>query len=412
VKTLRSIQFVFCVFFLVPLFADCTDSSLEISRPEQVHSKRVVVYDRDTYDELAESWQAYYRQFPSEDAYANWMYAARYAEWDDYGELLADGLVQYPLNPVLLYLAGCSKQGASSDDRGLTLLERAVILEPTYTEPWFSLVVQYMSRGDLEQMDVALRRLLESAAISDEVMDYSYNLLSGLEKNAVLVTNGDNDTYPGWILTRLLDHRPDVTLVNRSLLNTDWYPQHVISEGVPRFITSQELEKLRQENDPPYSEMLIERLVGTAAAEGRPVYFSHTLYRTEVIERYCENGLMLGLATLVTPPTESYPVALERVVRTWLGDFRTAGMDSWALLFSKSSDAGRMLMMNYPASLKQMMEDITKFIPQYRVELFNWHQAHCAKLLSEEFCDDMNDMWCGLEDVDEIQDWCRRQGYR
>jgi len=411
-RLVRLISLVICTVCLLLLLQDCADSTLEIVRPEKIQSKRIVVYDKDTYNELAMSWKIYYSQFPSEDAYANWMYAARYAGWDDYTELLEDGLEKYPANPVLLYLAGCKKQGASNDDRSRMYLERAVILDPSYTEPWFSLVIQHMSRGDLEQMDVALRRLLEAAAISNEVMDYSYNLLSGLDKNAILVTNGDNDTYPGWILTRLLEHRSDVMLVNRSLLNTDWYPQHLIKEGAPRFITGGELEILRKDTKPPYSEPLIERLVETSIVEGRPVYFSHTLYRTEVVNRYCENGLVLGLATLVTPPAEQYRVALGRVVKIWLEDFRTAGLDSWTLLFSKNTHAGRMLMLNYPASLKLMMEDISRYTPEYRAELFYWYQYHSAKLISDGFCDDMNEMWCALEDVDEIQAWCRRQGYK
>jgi len=95
-------------------------------------------------------------------------------------------------------------------------------------------------------MDNALNRLLKGGGISEEVMDYNYNLLINLEENAILITNGDNDTYPGWILQRILNHRPDVKIVNRSLLNTNWYVFHVIRQGVPRFITNADLEELKK----------------------------------------------------------------------------------------------------------------------------------------------------------------------
>jgi hypothetical protein len=170
-------------------------------------------------------------------------------------------------------------------------LEAAYALDPTRAELYDDFIAHYEITGMTSKKNEFCQKLMQSGEISEEIMAYNYNVLMSLDQNAVLVTNGENDTYPLWVLQEVKGIRTDVTVLNTDLLGVDAYRKAKL-----------EAVGLSSSHDPKTSKTSFLKSIAKSNTSA-PVYFGLTvepsalkamkgeLFVTGLAMKYSPNGM-------------------------------------------------------------------------------------------------------------------------
>lgn len=232
--------------------------------------------------------------------------------------------------------------------------------------------------------------------------DYAYNLLMSCERDGIIFTNGDNDTFPLWFLQEAAEIRRDVRVVNLSLLNTKWYIKQLkdLEPKVAVSYTIKEIEdKLNHQLNPLEKAVnyrmpnagIIVTLPGRDTKRAlkvqdqmvinivdsnkwkKPIYFAVTV----------SSDNLMGLGPYLQMQGLVYRVMPRRVQRTeqlhldrtlFLLDkvyrFRSLGDGSAPI-----SETGRKLMSNYAASYIQVVVTLRQPLAQMKAEIANYEES-------------------------------------
>jgi hypothetical protein len=78
-------------------------------------------------------------------------------------------------------------------------------------------------------------RITASRAHETTPRDFAHDILQSVEPYGILITAGDNDTFPLWYAQEVEGIRRDVTLANLSLMNTRWHLRQLRRRQTPAF---------------------------------------------------------------------------------------------------------------------------------------------------------------------------------
>lgn len=282
-------------------------------KPEKIYGKNRVLKTNEYYLQQMELWKKETDKDPKNaEAWYNYYRADRnaYIVGEEKDSLRSKGINRFErLQKIVLdmekqvpdsYQYNFVKWLNGNNDLSLfPYLEKANKLAPEQMEPVMSLVYYYEITGDYAKRDLHIETYYNSGVYSPGLLNYGYNQLAGLEKDAIIFTEGDKDTDATFMLQKAKGIRTDVRLINVNLLLIPSYRQRILQElevPEPEFdpnTSTENFEKFRQS--------LIEHFAKNK--KNRPVYVAATVslpYTKKISDKLYITGLAYKYSAATT----------------------------------------------------------------------------------------------------------------
>jgi hypothetical protein len=111
---------------------------------------------------------------------------------------------------------------SDAKNKDFNSLLRAYELNSLNTELYFELAKYYELKQNVPKKKEFCAKL-KASKLSPALREYAYNTLMSVSQNGILVTYGEDDTYPIWVLQMIEGIRKDVTILNYDLMINEEY---------------------------------------------------------------------------------------------------------------------------------------------------------------------------------------------
>ncbi len=213
------------VFYIAPLTLLCASDP---EKPQKVYSIVYIQKPDQWYRQQEKLWKQEIEKNPqNEEAWRNYYNAVRYNSYSDsiatkerkskLARIVEEMGKVIPNSYEYYYL----KNKNEGNIHNIEYLQKAYEINPDHPELYSDFVGHYEFTGNAEKMKIFLQKWYDSKDIAPGLLNYNYNVLMSAQENAILFTNGDNDTYPVWMLQFIKGIRKDITILNASLIMAD-----------------------------------------------------------------------------------------------------------------------------------------------------------------------------------------------
>ncbi len=283
--------FLLCI---IPLTLFCAPQE---EKPEKVHSVVFTQKPAEWYVKQAELWKKEIEKDPANaEAWRNYYSAVRY---ERFAETIGTPEKKARLKKIMedmekavpnSYEYHFLKHKNDGSIQNLEHLEKAYRLRPDQAELYSDFISYYEYHDQPQRMKEFLDKWYTSKNMAPGLINYNYNVLMSTEPNALLLTNGDNDTYPLWMLQQVKGVRTDVTVLNASLsMAQETYLDRKLKEKGITINYDQLPEYRTPKFIPAMAEYIAEHYPRV------PVYFALTLWE-HYFERVKDKLYIVGLA--------------------------------------------------------------------------------------------------------------------
>jgi hypothetical protein len=231
-------------------------------------------------------------------------------------------------------------------------LEQAYTIAPDHPDIPSLMIAYHELEQNISRRDFFIKKMYDQKRdVPAALLEYGYNLLMSLEKNAVLFVSGDNDTYPLWILQVVKGIRRDVQIINTSLLSNPDYHNKLIKKlnlKGDESLFSGANGMFRDSDMGAYLHSVL-RQQGSEI----PFYFSLTV-NPEILEPFKENLYLMGLAHKFSARHFDNLALLKRNFQKFRLDY--LNMEFYNEEFNQASAWMNYFNMNYVAAMAMLYE--------------------------------------------------------